>query len=152
MTYKERLTNLTESKFKVGDVVSYKGKRGKIDEISGDKSSADIIWFDDSKKDTSLPVNVLKKESFREQLDKLSEKNENKYNEISDAQSKIRDITASEFKSKTMQKIFKSLETGKIKGQGVDAAVEIVKILLSSGVITKEDKLLFDKFIKFNYR
>jgi len=102
MTYKERLTNLTESKFKVGD--------------------------------------------------KLSEKNENKYNEISDAQSKIRDITASEFKSKTMQKIFKSLETGKIKGQGVDAAVEIVKILLSSGVITKEDKLLFDKFIKFNYR
>jgi len=67
--------SFSEAKIKVGSVVSYKGKRGKVNNISGDKSSADIIWFDDSTKNTSLPVSVLtlqkesvEKDSFFETL------------------------------------------------------------------------------------
>lgn len=58
--YKE-LNALKEAKFKVGDFVSYNGRVGKIDNITSDRSTAEIRWNDGRNKDTVLPINVLKR-------------------------------------------------------------------------------------------
>ena len=64
---------LKEGNFKKGDFVKYKGRVGKIDNISGDKTIADITWNDGKDKDMSIPVNKLTLFESLSPLDKLHE-------------------------------------------------------------------------------